>query len=76
MTGGRYGSDVMKLGCDFIITDDSIESVIKAIKWGRSVKLAFQTYLCYWLTLNLTIVFVTLIGALFSFGEAVPFSVA
>ncbi len=49
---GLKGTDVAKEASDIVLTDDNFGSIIKAIKWGRTLYENVQKFLQFQLTIN------------------------
>ncbi|KAH7302250.1 hypothetical protein KP509_23G062400 [Ceratopteris richardii] len=63
---GIQGTEVAKENSDIIIMDDNFASVVRAVRWGRSVFLNIQKFIQFQLTVNvaaLTINFVAAVTA-------------
>ncbi|RYY33729.1 hypothetical protein EON62_03960, partial [archaeon] len=60
---GIAGTDIAKEASDIIITDDNFASIIKAIKWGRSVFDNVQGFLQFQLTVNVCALLLTFLSA-------------
>ena len=56
------GTSVAKEASDIILLDDSFASVVKAVKWGRSIYLNIQKFIQFQLTINLLALLTALIG--------------
>ena len=56
------GTSVAKEASDIILLDDSFTSVVKAVKWGRSIYLNIQKFIQFQLTINLLALLTALIG--------------
>lgn len=59
------GCDVAKDNSDLVILDDDFRSIYTAIKWGRAIFDNVRKFLQFQMTVNISIVFVTIIGGLF-----------
>eukprot|EP00250_Pteridium_aquilinum_P029824 c40185_g1_i1 orf=407-3571(+) len=63
---GIQGTEVAKESSDIIILDDNFASVVKVVRWGRSIYLNIQKFIQFQLTVNvaaLTINFVAAVSA-------------
>ena len=49
---GIAGTEVSRNAADIILTDDSFNTIVEAIKWGRGIYNNFQRYLQFTLTVN------------------------
>ncbi|KAF7806698.1 calcium-transporting ATPase 8, plasma membrane-type-like [Senna tora] len=65
---GIQGTEVAKESSDIIILDDDFASVVKVVKWGRSVYANIQKIIQFQLTINVTALFTNVVAAVFS-GE-------
>ena len=59
------GCDVAKDNSDLVILDDDFRSIYTAIKWGRAIFDNVRKFLQFQMTVNISIVFVTIVGGLF-----------
>lgn len=57
------GTQVAKLAADIVIQDDSFESVVAAVKWGRSIFDNIRKFLQFQLCVNVAALCVAFIGA-------------
>lgn len=60
---GITGKEVAKQAADIVILDDNFESIVKAIKWGRSIYNNVRKFLLFQLTVNITAVSTAFIGS-------------
>jgi Ca2+-transporting ATPase len=60
---GIAGTEVAKEASEIILMDDNFGSIVKAIKWGRTVNDAVKKFLQFQLTVNITAVILTFISA-------------
>ncbi|MCO5550660.1 hypothetical protein L7F22_004149 [Adiantum nelumboides] len=63
---GIQGTEVAKESSDIIILDDDFASVVKVVRWGRSIYLNIQKFIQFQLTVNvaaLTINFIAAVSA-------------
>lgn len=63
---GIAGTEVAKEASDVILMDDNFGSIVKAIKWGRTVNDAVKKFLQFQLTVNVTAVLLTFVSAVSS----------
>ena len=57
------GCDVAKDNSDLVIMDDDFRSIHSSIKWGRSITVNVRKFIQFQLTINFTILLITIIGA-------------
>lgn len=67
------GTYVAKEASDITLTDDSFSSIASAIMWGRSIYENIQRFILFQLTINVTALFIVLIGSIF--GTHLPLTV-
>lgn len=67
------GTYVAKEASDITLTDDSFSSIASAIMWGRSIYENIQRFILFQLTINVTALFIVLIGSVF--GTYLPLTV-
>ncbi len=67
------GTYVAKEASDITLTDDSFSSIASAIMWGRSIYENIQRFILFQLTINVTALFIVLIGSVF--GTHLPLTV-
>ncbi|GAU38010.1 hypothetical protein TSUD_205500 [Trifolium subterraneum] len=65
---GIQGTEVAKESSDIIILDDNFASVVKVVKWGRSVYANIQKFIQFQLTVNIAALVINTIAS-FSTGE-------
>ncbi|KAL2930200.1 Calcium-transporting ATPase 8 plasma membrane-type [Bienertia sinuspersici] len=65
---GIAGTEVAKESSDIIILDDNFASVVKVVRWGRSVYANIQKFIQFQLTVNVAALFINVVAA-FSTGE-------
>ncbi|KAG0628831.1 hypothetical protein M758_1G055700 [Ceratodon purpureus] len=70
---GIAGTEVAKESSDIIILDDNFTSVVKVVRWGRSVYSNIQKFIQFQLTINVTALTINFVAAC-STGE-VPLTV-
>ena len=62
---GIQGTDVAKEASDIIIMDDNFASIEKTVMWGRSVYDNIRKFVQFQLTVNVTALTISLIGAFY-----------
>ncbi|XP_056167003.1 calcium-transporting ATPase 10, plasma membrane-type-like isoform X2 [Syzygium oleosum] len=65
---GIQGTEVAKESSDIIILDDNFASVVKVVRWGRSVYANIQKFIQFQLTINVAAIAINVIAAVSS-GE-------
>mmetsp|Transcript_5299 Transcript_5299/g.7722 ORF Transcript_5299/g.7722 Transcript_5299/m.7722 type:complete len:455 (+) Transcript_5299:1286-2650(+) len=60
---GISGTDVAKNASDIIIMDDNFSSIVKAVRWGRSVFDNIRKFLQFQLTVNVVALTITFLSA-------------
>ncbi|KAG0466022.1 hypothetical protein HPP92_020186 [Vanilla planifolia] len=65
---GIEGTEVAKESSDIIILDDNFASVVKVVRWGRSVYANIQKFIQFQLTVNVAALVINVVAA-FSSGE-------
>ncbi|KAK9697194.1 hypothetical protein RND81_08G020600 [Saponaria officinalis] len=65
---GIAGTEVAKESSDIIILDDNFASVVKVVRWGRSVYANIQKFIQFQLTVNVAALIINVVAA-FSTGE-------
>ncbi|WOL13466.1 calcium-transporting ATPase 10, plasma membrane-type-like isoform X2 [Canna indica] len=65
---GNQGTEVAKESSDIIILDDDFSSVVKVVRWGRSVYANIQKFIQFQLTVNVAALVINVVAA-FSSGE-------
>ncbi|CAL9089186.1 unnamed protein product, partial [Musa acuminata var. zebrina] len=65
---GIQGTEVAKESSDVIILDDDFTSVVKVVRWGRSVYANIQKFIQFQLTVNVAALVINVVAA-FSSGE-------
>ncbi len=63
------GTDLAKEASDIVLLDDSFNSIVNAILWGRSLYENIQKFLQFQLTVNVAALVTAFFGALFFTGE-------
>ncbi|XP_061990308.1 calcium-transporting ATPase 10, plasma membrane-type-like isoform X2 [Rosa rugosa] len=67
---GIQGTEVAKESSDIIILDDNFASVVKVVRWGRSVYANIQKFIQFQLTVNVAALVINVVAAISS--GAVP----
>ncbi|XP_057501370.1 calcium-transporting ATPase 10, plasma membrane-type-like isoform X2 [Actinidia eriantha] len=65
---GIQGTEVAKESSDIIILDDNFASVVKVVRWGRSVYANIQKFIQFQLTVNVAALVINVVAAI-STGE-------
>ncbi|KAI9073067.1 hypothetical protein K1719_044987 [Acacia pycnantha] len=65
---GIQGTEVAKESSDIIILDDDIVSVVKVVRWGRSVYANIQKFIQFQLTVNVAALVINVVAAVSSGG--------
>ncbi|KAJ6828950.1 calcium-transporting ATPase 8, plasma membrane-type-like [Iris pallida] len=65
---GISGTEVAKESSDIIILDDDFASVVKVVRWGRSVYANIQKFIQFQLTVNVAALIINVVAAISS-GE-------
>ncbi|TKY72778.1 Calcium-transporting ATPase 8 [Spatholobus suberectus] len=65
---GIQGTEVAKESSDIIILDDNFASVVKVVRWGRSVYANIQKFMQFQLTVNVAALVINVVAA-FSSGD-------
>uniref|UniRef100_J3MUF6 Calcium-transporting ATPase n=1 Tax=Oryza brachyantha TaxID=4533 RepID=J3MUF6_ORYBR len=63
---GISGTEVAKESSDIIILDDNFESVVKVVRWGRSVYANIQKFIQFQLTVNVAALVINVVAAVSS----------
>lgn len=63
---GKTGTAVAREAGDIILLDDSFNSIVNAIKWGRSLYENIQRFILFQLTINVTALCIAVVGPLFN----------
>ncbi|KAG5413158.1 hypothetical protein IGI04_000725 [Brassica rapa subsp. trilocularis] len=63
---GIQGTEVAKEKSDIIILDDNFESVVKVVRWGRSVYANIQKFIQFQLTVNVAALVINVVAAISS----------
>lgn len=67
------GTNVAKQASDITITDNSFNSIVRAVMWGRSLYQNIQRFILFQMTINVVACFIVLFGALM--GKESPLTV-
>lgn len=67
------GTSVAKEASDIVLLDDAFPSIVKGIKWGRSLYKNIQSFLAFQLTVNVALCLTAIVGPLF--GVEAPFGI-
>lgn len=63
---GIQGTEVAKESADIIILDDNFASVVKVVRWGRSVYANIQKFIQFQLTVNVAALIINVVAAVSS----------
>ncbi|KAK9059536.1 hypothetical protein SSX86_020240 [Deinandra increscens subsp. villosa] len=63
---GIQGTEVAKESSDIIILDDNFASVVKVVRWGRSVYANIQKFIQFQLTVNVSALIINIVAAVSS----------
>jgi len=63
---GIAGTEVAKESSDIIILDDNFSSVVKVVRWGRSVYANIQKFIQFQLTVNVAALVINVVAAISS----------
>ncbi|KAJ6331807.1 hypothetical protein OIU76_010234 [Salix suchowensis] len=63
---GIQGTEVAKESSDIIILDDNFASVVKVVRWGRSVYANIQKFIQFQLTVNVAALVINVVAAISS----------
>ncbi|WOL06483.1 calcium-transporting ATPase 5, plasma membrane-type [Canna indica] len=63
---GMQGTEVAKESSDIIILDDNFASVVKVVRWGRSVYANIQKFIQFQLTVNVAALVINVVAAVSS----------
>ena len=69
---GIAGTEVSKNAADIILTDDSFNTIVEAIKWGRGIYNNFQRFIQFQLTVNIIAFLIAIISQVL--GYEMPFT--
>ncbi len=70
---GKTGTSVAKEAADIILLDDSFNSIVNAVAWGRSLYANIQKFVVFQLTINVAAVGIALLGPFI--GVTLPLTV-
>ncbi|KAG8647926.1 calcium-transporting ATPase 10, plasma membrane-type isoform X2 [Manihot esculenta] len=65
---GVQGTEVAKESSDIVIIDDNFASIVKIVRWGRSVYANIQKFIQFQLSVNVATIIINIVAAVFS-GE-------
>lgn len=60
---GKTGTQAAKNASDIVVLDDRFDSIVRAIVWGRNVFTSIRKFLQFQLTINLLLIFITLLSS-------------
>lgn len=60
---GQTGTQAAKNASDIVVLDDRFDSIVRAIVWGRNVFTSIRKFLQFQLTINLLLIFITLLSS-------------
>ena len=60
---GRIGTQSAKNASDIVVLDDRFDSIVRAIVWGRNVFNSIRKFLQFQLTINLLLIFITILSS-------------
>jgi len=67
---GIRGTDVAKEASDIILVDDNFGSIVRAVRWGRTLYENVQKFLQFQLTINLSALAIAFLSPLLALGVA------
>lgn len=70
---GKSGTDMAREAGDIILLDDSLTSIVTAVRWGRSLYVNIQRFLIFQITINVIALGVALLGPIL--GVKLPLTV-
>ncbi|KAL0476716.1 plasma membrane-type calcium-transporting ATPase [Acrasis kona] len=65
---GLSGTEVAKEASDIVIMDDDFSSIVKSVKWGRSVYENVRKFLQFQITINIVAVMITFVSSVTNGG--------
>lgn len=71
---GKSGTHAAREASDIVLLDDSFKSIANAVMWGRSLYENIQKFILFQLTINVTALFVAMIGPFI--GIKLPLTIA
>lgn len=71
---GCCGTEVAKEASEIVLLDDSFATIVKAVRWGRSLYENIQKFLQFQLTINVSALMITFLGILL-FNIKAPFTI-
>ncbi len=69
---GKTGSDITKEAADVLLLDDSFSTLVKAVKFGRSVYKNLQRFIVFQISVNVSALLIVTVSAIL--GREAPFS--
>ena len=60
---GQIGTQSAKNASDIVVLDDRFDSIVRAIVWGRNVFNSIRKFLQFQLTINLLLIFITILSS-------------
>merc|ERR1719198_21507 len=66
---GISGTQIAKDAANIILLDDNFASIVTAANWGRNVYDSIQKFIQFQLTVNITVVLVSVTSACFNEGH-------
>ncbi|KAJ1673620.1 plasma membrane calcium, partial [Spiromyces aspiralis] len=63
---GITGTEVAKEASDIVLMDDNFNSIVQALKWGRSISESVRKFLQFQLSVNIAAVTLSFLSALYS----------
>jgi Ca2+-transporting ATPase len=70
---GKIGTSAAREASDIVLLDDSFQSIVNAVVWGRSLYLNIQRFILFQLTINVAALVLALLGPFI--GIELPFTV-
>lgn len=70
---GIQGTDVAKEASDIIILDDSFNSIVQTVKWGRSVYDNIRKFVQFQVTINVVALVLSFVGAIIDSGSSADY---
>lgn len=70
---GRTGTSAAREASDIVLLDDSFQSIVNAVVWGRSLYLNIQRFILFQLTINVAALLIALLGPFL--GVEIPLTV-
>ncbi len=60
---GKAGTDIAKSAADIILLEDTFDSIVTAVKWGRNIYDSIQKFIQFQLSVNIVALVVAFIGS-------------